>query len=404
MQADDLRPKGTVPVSCAKCGSTWWVDPLDKNLPDGPPGGWDCGSDHDKDNLQKGYLAQLEVNTGIHWTGTSMSTVTGTRTLFFADRENKRRGVFVWTNPEDWKGFPDTISWDPAVYKKYEEARFQGAEYPPEGMVLVVNYRLNGKIRRYTFGVCSREGCSCAVAVDYDEPGKKLSSTDYFEVGIWGSGYEPTPSWSPDIYTCEDSLTGCNNLPCEVVNGPVIAELKAKGITWVMWDWIDKTMAVVLFRRATSGSDFGLLVVNNINKFKNLDLIESLIDWGPLDHICRAFRMHNGAAQNSTVCRAVKETMIFYGSSLAFGVKRDMHLSSEHPKFAEGQRVHFNIDGNLRGTGRIRGLATTGLVDFWIVETDVAIGIDKEVYPWSCITVSHLQLTAVEEAPIPTLG
>lgn len=32
---DDLRPKGTVEVTC-QCGWSFWIDPLDPLLPDGP--------------------------------------------------------------------------------------------------------------------------------------------------------------------------------------------------------------------------------------------------------------------------------------------------------------------------------------------------------------------------------
>jgi hypothetical protein len=33
---DDLRPKGSVEVECIMCGWTFWVDCLDKRLPEGP--------------------------------------------------------------------------------------------------------------------------------------------------------------------------------------------------------------------------------------------------------------------------------------------------------------------------------------------------------------------------------
>lgn len=36
MCEDTIRPKGTVEVQCVKCGWWYWLDALDKALPDGP--------------------------------------------------------------------------------------------------------------------------------------------------------------------------------------------------------------------------------------------------------------------------------------------------------------------------------------------------------------------------------
>lgn len=52
MAKDDLRPKGTVQVKCSTPGCEWefWVDCLDKRLPDGPfycPMG--CNKEHNTD-------------------------------------------------------------------------------------------------------------------------------------------------------------------------------------------------------------------------------------------------------------------------------------------------------------------------------------------------------------------
>jgi hypothetical protein len=62
------------------------------------------------------------------------------------------------------------------------------------------------------------------------------------------------------------------------------------------------------------------------------------------------------------------------------------------PNYEEGTRVKFDL-GDVRGRGWIRGLASSHIVDFWIVEVDDA-NIDGKVYPWSCITVQH---TCIEE-------
>jgi hypothetical protein len=65
---------------------------------------------------------------------------------------------------------------------------------------------------------------------------------------------------------------------------------------------------------------------------------------------------------------------------------------NEHPKFHEGQEVEFNYDGVVKGWGHIRGLASQGVIDVWIVEVKEVQNLNKEVYPWSCIAVSHPSL------------
>lgn len=74
-------------------------------------------------------------------------------------------------------------------------------------------------------------------------------------------------------------------------------------------------------------------------------------------------------------------------------------------QYAENERVFIDW-GPVKGRGRIRGLASTGLVDFWIVELDMVVGVDKAAYPWSCMTVSHSALRPIDntEASIPALG
>lgn len=71
----------------------------------------------------------------------------------------------------------------------------------------------------------------------------------------------------------------------------------------------------------------------------------------------------------------------------------------EKPVYAEGQKVFFDVDGVLKGTGRIRGRASEHLIDFWIVEVEVGCGIDRNQYPWSCITVPHTLIRALGDTP-----
>ena len=75
----------------------------------------------------------------------------------------------------------------------------------------------------------------------------------------------------------------------------------------------------------------------------------------------------------------------------------------DHPEFTEGQVVAFDYDGKVKGTGRIRGLISRGIIDMWIIEVTEVTGIDKTVYPWSCIAVAHpsLKATPKEESEIP---
>ncbi len=58
------------------------------------------------------------------------------------------------------------------------------------------------------------------------------------------------------------------------------------------------------------------------------------------------------------------------------------------PEFTEGELVAFGCENGCCGTGKIRGKAISGLIDLWIIEV-LDSNIDKELYPWSCITMSH---------------
>jgi len=52
----------------------------------------------------------------------------------------------------------------------------------------------------------------------------------------------------------------------------------------------------------------------------------------------------------------------------------------------QGDLVAFNIDGKIKGTGRICGKTTEGIIDTWIVKL-LDSTIDKETYPYSHIGV-----------------
>jgi hypothetical protein len=76
--------------------------------------------------------------------------------------------------------------------------------------------------------------------------------------------------------------------------------------------------------------------------------------------------------------------------------KAAYNILADHPVYREGQRVTFDF-GGIIGTGRVCGLASNGLVDQWVVKVDTAAGIDKSVYPWSCIVVLHPALRPFDE-------
>jgi len=63
----------------------------------------------------------------------------------------------------------------------------------------------------------------------------------------------------------------------------------------------------------------------------------------------------------------------------------------EKQVYAEGTEVTFNLNGITKGRGKVRGLASEGLIDLWIVQFDPekSEGIDPTKYPWSCIVVPH---------------
>ncbi len=72
------------------------------------------------------------------------------------------------------------------------------------------------------------------------------------------------------------------------------------------------------------------------------------------------------------------------------------HPFANKVNYTEVDAVVFDLGQGTSGTGRIRGLATTGLIDTWIVEIVQSQGIDKGTYPYSCVSIPHPQLKRAE--------
>jgi len=66
----------------------------------------------------------------------------------------------------------------------------------------------------------------------------------------------------------------------------------------------------------------------------------------------------------------------------------------EKINFKQRELVQFDIDGNIKGTGKICGKTSDNAVTIWIVEI-VTGNISKEVYPYSHIGVPHCLLKRV---------
>jgi hypothetical protein len=91
------------------------------------------------------------------------------------------------------------------------------------------------------------------------------------------------------------------------------------------------------------------------------------------------------------------QRMLFNGMPtkdvMAF-LKKRRHLEGKH-YFAEGVEVRFDMGPGMRGRGRIRGLASEGLIDMWIVEVEWRDDFDTTTYPWSSIVVPYTALSAL---------
>ena len=66
----------------------------------------------------------------------------------------------------------------------------------------------------------------------------------------------------------------------------------------------------------------------------------------------------------------------------------------EKPVFHEGDHVAFEQD-IIRGTGRIRGLVSESMIDFWIVEFDDPAAV-AAVFPYTCCSLPHVCLKKIE--------
>lgn len=313
MNADDLRPKGTVPVYCAKCSMSWFVDPLDPNLPDGPPGGWDCGSNHERDQLERLYFSWYRVTTGYQWVATS-GLDQNVRVARFQDRFGHGRGLLSWTNQKDLETGIQRIQWlkpeDLSTPMDLEPPK------PPEGMVRTVNYRLNGKeIRSYTFGKCKRPGCQHEVMLDYQDPSRTRKPNDTIEVGKFGGGFEVAPEWDLNGFTCEQALGTFSRIPCAIAHGTAFRELAGDQICWSIWDQVTDTTGVILFWTTVGhgSQEFGILVYKKLNQLSSAAVIKSLIEWKPLGSLLH-FVKNDPIAKDSSVRMALEDLMVFYGT------------------------------------------------------------------------------------------
>jgi hypothetical protein len=70
-------------------------------------------------------------------------------------------------------------------------------------------------------------------------------------------------------------------------------------------------------------------------------------------------------------------------------------MSDVKYKHNEGERIYFDLDGKIKGFGRIRGATTDDLPPIgrsWIIELIQPSPIDSTVYPFSCISVFECQI------------
>ena len=67
-------------------------------------------------------------------------------------------------------------------------------------------------------------------------------------------------------------------------------------------------------------------------------------------------------------------------------------------KYAEGDKVYFNIDGKTKGWGFIRGCAGEypAIGTQWIVESERPHPYDTESYPYSCLACFDVQIREEE--------
>lgn len=73
-------------------------------------------------------------------------------------------------------------------------------------------------------------------------------------------------------------------------------------------------------------------------------------------------------------------------------------MSKANLDLSQGDIVEFNIDYNIKGTGKVCGFASTPIYiagRMVILGIISAEGIDKEVYPYSHVVFPEIQLRKV---------
>ena len=97
-----------------------------------------------------------------------------------------------------------------------------------------------------------------------------------------------------------------------------------------------------------------------------------------------------GLEEAATGRHAFERTRLWAAAREALDCGQIM-LGTRH-EYVEGQAVRFTIPDACEGSGRIRGRASTGLVDVWIVEPDASAVWKpgaRARYPFSCVAVTH---------------
>ena len=242
---ESIRPKGTVEVTCSYsgCNWSWWLDPLDSLLPDGP---FDCGRDHKAEQFVDQQLSRLQLETGIHW-GTRRNEAYGKSkepspekgVAMVHNRTRTSQGVLRWNQLHALNHVSNMvryIQWGTTAVQE----NFGDTECSPscwevtEDTITWANYKLNGLTRRFTMVPCSR--CQRNVAVDLYDHHVNLSNSA-LSVGGYGKGVVAKPSWwgKAEIF-CEDGLWGRDPQPCKLIYGSTVREFEAAtGAFWTMF-------------------------------------------------------------------------------------------------------------------------------------------------------------------------
>lgn len=312
-----LRPKGTVEVTCQHpgCGWSWWVDPLDQRLPDGP---WDCGQDHEAERAVRRAFTQVRLQTGIHC-GTMVGRGPNRPDLVCEGRKSYRAGIagvrdrlrakegfFEWSSLDELLTVEDIvkrIQWGQFLLPGGSVGPTRDPFEAKPGYVQTVGYRWRGaEVREYTFVKCARHGCPHHIMVDYERPSMNCCGGASYEVGSWGGSERPTPRWwgSREFY-CGEGLSTFAPYPCSIVHGSdVLSELERTGMIWTMWapPVLEGGAGHVLFYDQNAGAH-GLLSYTSFPggempmEFSSLSTLRRLIYWGALRSIAAMVRDSN---------------------------------------------------------------------------------------------------------------